>query len=180
MKEANNIRLVCPEFLEAVTSFPWMDAETRISGNLEKWRKIFPYARAVNVSYREDVVDADFVHIRGDARVQLHTVNISKCLEVTDAAFVHLHGIHTLNMGGCSQETITDSAFENLRGIQSITQYGLVQTGDDYRCSFCEIEWNSYARHDTMQSGDDYRCSFCEPTWDLLAQHARLRSGDYY
>ena len=35
----------------------------------------FPAARAVNVSERDDIVDADFVHIRGDARARLHIVN---------------------------------------------------------------------------------------------------------
>ena len=117
MKEANDIRLVCPEFLEAVTSFPWMDAETHINGSLEKWRKIFPYARAVNVSNRSDLVDADFVHIRG-----IHTLDMSSCEQetITDAAFVNLHGIHTLDMSRCSQGTITDKAFVNLHGIHTL------------------------------------------------------------
>ena len=46
-----------------------MDAETRIKGSVKAWRASFPCARAVNVSKRRDIVDADFVHIRGDARV---------------------------------------------------------------------------------------------------------------
>jgi hypothetical protein len=118
MGEANVLRLVCPEMVEAVKEFPWMDPKTRIKGSVKVWRKIFPYARAVNVSERNDIVDADFVHIRGDARVRLHTVDMRCCNRVTDAAFVHLRGIHTLSMRFCNK--VTDAAFVNLRGIHSL------------------------------------------------------------
>ena len=52
------------ECRDAVMDFPWMDARLKIKGSVRAWRAAFPVARAVNVSYRRDIVDADFVHIR--------------------------------------------------------------------------------------------------------------------
>ena len=120
MKDSNNVRPVCVELRQAIMDFPWMDKESKIKGSVKAWRKAFPYARVVNVSWRQDIVDADFVHIRGDARVRLHTVKMWHCGSVTDAAFVHLRGIHALNMSGCDQATITDAAFVHLRGIHTL------------------------------------------------------------
>ena len=130
MKQGNIFRLVCQEFKEAATEFPWMDKETRITGDLMEWRAIFPFARAVNVSLREDLVDADFVHIRGDAR--LHFVDMNTHFfwgsKVTDAAFVYLRGIHTLVMQGCY--LVTDAAFINLRGIHTLNMWHCTQVTD--------------------------------------------------
>ena len=121
MIDSNALRLLCKEFRQAVMDFPWMDAESHITGSVKAWRAAFPHARADNVSDREDIVDADFVHIRGDARVRLHTVNMMwGCKSVTDAAFVHLRGIHTLHISHCNQATITDAAFVHLRGIHTL------------------------------------------------------------
>jgi hypothetical protein len=120
MIDSNKVRVQCHECRDAVMDFPWMDARSHIVGSVKKWRAAFPVARAVNVSGRIDIVDADFVHIRGDARVRLHTVIMWQCNRVTDAAFVHLRGIHTLDMRGCNQTTITDSAFIHLRGIHTL------------------------------------------------------------
>ena len=143
MIDSNKVRVQCVECRDAVMDFPWMDVKSKIKGSVKAWRAAFPVARSVNVSHRRDIVDADFVHIRGDARVRLHTVHISNCLSVTDAAFeylrgihtlymgmgiweranisdaafVHLRGIHTLIMNYCDQKTITDAAFVHLRGI---------------------------------------------------------------
>jgi hypothetical protein len=149
MKDSNKVRVQCVECRKAVKDFPWMDAESRIKGSVEAWRASFPCARAVNVSGRVDIVDADFVHIRGNTRVRLHTVKMLQCLRVTSAAFVHLRGIHTLDMSqcrritddafthlrgihtldmnSCSQVTITDAAFENLRGIHTLGMGGCSQ-----------------------------------------------------
>jgi hypothetical protein len=102
MKDSNKVRVQCVECRKAVMEFPWMDDESNIKGNIEAWRASFPCARAVNISGRRDLVDADFVHIRGDARVRLHTVNMSGCYKVTDAALVHLRGIHTLDIRYCA------------------------------------------------------------------------------
>ena len=128
MIDSNKVRVQCVECRNAVKDFPWMDDESRITGSVKAWRAAFPVARKVNVSRRDDIVDADFVHIRGDARrVRLHTVHMYRCKLVTDAAFVQLRGIHTLDMSGCNQATITDAAFVHLRGIHSLYMGGCNQ-----------------------------------------------------
>ena len=107
------------ECRQAVMDFPWMDDESHIKGNIEAWRASFPCARAVNVSGRGDIVDADFVHIQRDVRLQ--TVKMRGCgVLVQVLAFVHLREIHTLNMSGCRQATNTDAAFMHLRGIHTL------------------------------------------------------------
>ena len=152
MIDSNKVRVQCVECRQAVKDFQWMDAESRIKGSVKAWRAAFPVARAVNISHRNDIVDADFVHIRGDARVRLHTVDVagcqrvtdaafvylrgihtldmSYCRRITDAAFVHLRGIHTLNMTLCLQDTITDAAFVHLRGIHALDMRGCRQLTD--------------------------------------------------
>jgi hypothetical protein len=120
MIDSNKVRVQCVECRQAVMDFQWMDDVSRIKGSVKAWRAAFPVARAVNVSYRYDLVDADFVHIRGDARARLHTVNMDGCRAVTDAAFIHLRGINTLYMYSCNQDTITDAAFVHLRGMQKL------------------------------------------------------------
>ena len=120
MIDSNKVRVQCVECRKAVMDFPWLDIDSRIKGSVSAWRTAFPVARAVNVSYRYDLDDADFAHIRGDARVRLHSVNMDGCRAVTDAAFIHLRGINTLYMYSCNQETITDAAFVHLRGIHKL------------------------------------------------------------
>ena len=120
MKDSNKVCVQCVECCKAVKDFPWMDTMTRIRCSVKAWGAAFPCARAVNVLWRQDMVDSDFVHIRGDARVRLHTVIISRCSRVTDAAFVHLRGIHTLNMKFCSR--FTDASF---------VRHELLQSGND-------------------------------------------------
>ena len=66
------------ECRKAVMDFPWLDDNSRIRGSVKKWRAAFPYAGAVNASLRNDIIDSDFVHIRGDARVRLHTVDMAR------------------------------------------------------------------------------------------------------
>ena len=111
-----------------------MDAKSIIKGSVKAWRAAFPCARAVNVSDRRDIVDEDFVHIRGDKRVRLHTLNMSNCQceevtsLITDAAFENLRGIHTLDMSYCYQRTITDAAIAQLHGIHTI-----ITTRDSFR-----------------------------------------------
>ena len=120
MIDSNKVRAQCVECREAVKEFPWMDIQSRIKGSVKSWRAAFPVARCANVSERNDIVDADFIHIRGDARVRLHTVIMSNCHKVTDAAFIHLRGIRALHMSWCYQETITYEAFAHLRGIHTL------------------------------------------------------------
>ena len=122
MIDSNKVRVQCVECRKAVMDFPWMDDDSRIKGSIRAWRAAFPAARAANVSGRFDLVDADFVHIRGEAQhARLHTVIMCNCCEITDAAFVQLRGIHTLDMSCCYQKSITDAAFAHLRGIHKLT-----------------------------------------------------------
>jgi hypothetical protein len=124
--EACALRLVCREFLAAVTEHPWEDRGTVIQGGIAAWRACFPHARCANVQKRAmggganiraaPVVDTDFVHFEG--LLELYMVG---CEDVTDAAFAHLRGIHTLDMSGCYQTTITDAAFAHLAGIQRLS-----------------------------------------------------------
>ena len=116
--DACALRLVCREFLAAVTEHPWEDHDTFIS-SVGTWRACFPRARCANVW--PNVVDADFVHLEG-----LREVDMASCCLVTDAAFVHLRGIHTLDMSDCGRSFITDAAFAHLSGIHTLD------------CSYCE------------------------------------------
>ena len=121
-RDACALRLVCREFLAAVTEQPWEDRGTVIMGSIGAWRACFPRALCasvasgpswrpkVNPRRQAPVVDADFVHLQG-----LLELNMSGCREVTDAAFAHLRGVRALNMNYCSH-LITDAAFEHLRG----------------------------------------------------------------
>ena len=108
-----------------------------IVGPLAAWRAANPGALVANVGFRDDLTDADFVHLAGimalnmsyctnpgltDASLVhlrgLHTLNMMGCTQLTDGAFAHLHGLHSLWMSFCSQTAITDAAFLHLRGIQ--------------------------------------------------------------
>ncbi len=48
--EACALRLVCREFLAAVTEQPWEDSETAIQGSIAAWRACFPRALCANVT----------------------------------------------------------------------------------------------------------------------------------
>ena len=124
--EACALRLVCREFLAAMSEQPWEDGETVIKGSIAAWRTCFPRARTANVACHTftggevrtaPVVDADFVHFEG-----LRELNMMHCGDVTDAAFVHLRGIQSLEMGFCMFR-ITDAAFVHLAGIQQLGMY---------------------------------------------------------
>ena len=129
--EACALRLVCREFLAAVSEHPWEDRGTVIQGSIAAWRACFPHARYANaqlVKYNgaprraAPVVDADFVHFEG-----LRELYMEGCTDATDAAFAHLRGIHTLVMEHCSQATITGSSFSCLKGISVL---GMARCGD--------------------------------------------------
>ena len=126
--EACALRLVCREFLAAVTEHPWEDRGTVIQGSIAAWRACFPHARCATVQNwvvdcsankrAAPVVDADFVHFEG-----LRELCMVCCKDVTDAAFEHLRGIHSLDMSLCSQVSITDAAFAHLTGIQRLSMW---------------------------------------------------------
>jgi hypothetical protein len=131
-RDACALRLVCREFLAAVTEHPWEDRETVIKGSIAAWRACFPHACCANVQKWDEgygpntrvapVVDADFVHFGG-----LRELYMARCEDITDAAFVHLRGIHTLDMSWCAQAAITDAAFAHLVGIQRLSIRGCRQ-----------------------------------------------------
>ena len=71
-RDACALRLVCREFLAAVSEHPWEDRGTAIKGSIAAWRACFPHARCANVQYYSigggrtaPVMDADFVHFEG-------------------------------------------------------------------------------------------------------------------
>jgi hypothetical protein len=86
-----------------------------ILGDLAAWRAANPHALVADISGREDLTDADFVHLRG-----IRALDMSYCTnaEITDAAFANLRGIHTLSMMNCNQ--FTDAAFVHLAGIHTL------------------------------------------------------------
>ena len=129
--DACALRLVCREFLAAVSEHPWEDRDTVIQGSIGVWRACFPRACCANVQMRVElyrvtrvapVVDADFVHFEG-----LRELYMAGCRGVTDAAFSHLRGIHTLDLSFCNQPAITDAAFAHLAGIQRLSIMGCNQ-----------------------------------------------------
>jgi hypothetical protein len=130
-RDACALRLVCREFLAAVTEHPWEDRGTVIKGSIAARRACFPHARCANVREWDvdnkavcaiPVVDADFLHFEG-----LRELYVDSSRDVTDAAFAHLRGIHTLDMSGCNQSTITDAAFAHLAGIQRLSLWACSQ-----------------------------------------------------
>jgi hypothetical protein len=131
-REACALRLVCREFLAAVSEHPWEDRGTVIMGSIAAWRACFPRARCANVQKMSwglarskrtaPVSNADFVHFEG-----LRELHMAECTDVTDAAFGFLRGIHTLDMSFCYQSTITDAAFAHLAGIQRLSMWGCGQ-----------------------------------------------------
>ena len=130
--EACALRLVCREFLAAVSEQSWEDKETVIKGSIRAWRACFPRALSASVAQYKGlpawrstpVVDADFEHLEG-----LRYLDMRGCTSVTDAAFEHLHGIRMLFMVGCFQEGITDAAFAHLRGIRLLNMSECCQEG---------------------------------------------------
>ena len=52
-RDACALRLVCREFLAAVSEHPWEDSETVIKGSIAAWRACFPHARCANVQQRD-------------------------------------------------------------------------------------------------------------------------------
>jgi len=116
-RDANALRATCKEACTAVAEHKWMDSETRIKGSLKLWRICFRNARAANISYRRDLKDIDFVHLKG-----IHTLNMSCCNTISKAAFTHLKGIHTLDMSDCNQ--ITGILFIHFRGIHTLNISG--------------------------------------------------------
>lgn len=117
-RQATPLRAVSKSLKAEVERSQWDDLANfgePIKGSLADWRRANPNAEALDLSNREDLKDADMVHVRG-----IKKLNISGCIKLTDRAFVNLKGIHTLVMQSCNQKAITDRAFTNLTGIHTL------------------------------------------------------------
>jgi hypothetical protein len=115
--EACALRLVCREFLAAVTEQPWEDRETVIKGSIAAWRACFHRARSANVqrvpSWGPErriapVTNADFNFFVG-----VRQLSIAGRWGFSAEAFVELGGLGTLNMCFCSLEDV--AAAEGLK-----------------------------------------------------------------
>ena len=144
MRQSNALRGVCREFREALIDSQWMDAESQIKSSIEVWRAALPAVSVVNL-IREDIVNSDFVHVRGDARARLHNMNMGMCSRVTNAVFVHLGGIQELYMMDCKQVTITVKAFVHLRGIHTVYIHMGLHPGDYHWRGHRSPCWNQDA-----------------------------------
>ena len=96
-----------------------------IVGPLAAWRAAHPDALVANVYGRDDLVDADFVHLAG-----IKALWMGRCTNpgLTDTAFVHLRGLHMLWIDYCNQASITDAAFAHLHGLHTLTTIGCTIT----------------------------------------------------
>ena len=112
-REARPLRLVSRVLCEDVRNARWYDRETRITGELRKWRACFSDARCANVLGRRDLVDADLVHLSG-----VEEVNLRGCAQITDAGLAHLRGVRVLNIEECT--LITDAGLAHLIGIHTL------------------------------------------------------------
>ena len=164
-RDACALRLVCREFLAAVSEHPWEDRDTVIQGAIGAWRACFPHARCANVQKCDElcevarvapVVDADFVHFEG-----LRELYMADCRDVTDAAFVHLRGIHTLDMSFCEQSAITDAAFAHLAGIKRLSLW---------RCNQATITDAAFAH---LRGIKLLNISYCTQLTDAAFVHLR-------
>ena len=89
------------------------DFGPRIESPLADWHAANPGAEVANVYRREDLRDADFVHLVG-----LKAVKMRYCNGITDAGLAHLAGIHTLDLSECIG--ITDAGLAHLAGIHTL------------------------------------------------------------
>ena len=110
-------RELCQEFKETIEQYVWNDINTVIMGDISKWRKCFPKAKAANITIRSiqfspyarktPITSDDIKCLEG-----IKYLNISNCNSITDDDFQYLKGINCLIMNNCSK--ITDEAFKHL------------------------------------------------------------------
>ena len=117
MRDGNELRQLCRLIRGDVAAARWRDAATPIKGPLAAWRACFPGAVAANMDGREDLRDADFVHLAG-----VKVLDMWDCTGITDAGLAHLTGIHTLNMRYCDR--IADAGLAHLTGIHTLGMNG--------------------------------------------------------
>ena len=69
--------------------------------SIQKFFTLFPNAISINLSGRQDITDADFVHLG-----QIQHLNISGCKNITDTAFENIPRLKSLNI---NDTNITDA-----------------------------------------------------------------------
>lgn len=85
-----------------------------IVGSLREWRQANPYALAANLFGREDLTDADFVHLQGVHALYLRGLRS----DITDKALEYIAGVKILNLQSTSKSHIkfTPDGFRHLQG----------------------------------------------------------------
>ena len=111
LKQALKFSHIRQDTRRFVAEMPWDFYNTPIPDNMPLNvfnrifpNRIFPNAVGINISYRIDITDDDFIHL-----TQIKKLNMSWCYQpsITDTAFTHLTNLTTLNMSRCDQQTIT-------------------------------------------------------------------------
>ena len=109
--EARTLRLICREFRDTVTAFPWT-AGPPVRSRFRSWRRSFPLARMADISYTRGIGVSDYIYFQG-----LRELN-AMASQVTDEFIPHLRGIRVLNLARCA---ITGAHFEALSDLRSLT-----------------------------------------------------------
>jgi hypothetical protein len=100
-KDLCNFRTINRLARDNVEQVREVDYSKPLHYSIEQFFTLFPNAISINLSGRDDITDADFVHLG-----QIQHLNISGCKNITDAAFEHLPRLKSLNI---SQTKITDA-----------------------------------------------------------------------
>lgn len=101
--EARELRLVCSEFVDAVSVAPWSGegALTPIRGRLEDWAASFPAALDAHASFRDDLTAAGLAALGGATAVTY--LNLTKARGLTDAALERLSRVRELVVDECGE-----------------------------------------------------------------------------
>ena len=100
-KDLGNFRAVNRIARDNVEQVREVDYSKPLHYSIQQFFTLFPNAISINLYGREDITDADFVHLG-----QIQHLNISGCKNITDEAFIHLPRLKSLNI---SHTTITDA-----------------------------------------------------------------------
>ena len=100
-RDLGNFRAINRLARDNVEQVREVDYSKPLRYSIEKFFTLFPNAISINLSGRDDITDADFVHLG-----QIQHLNITGCKNITDAAFEHLPRLKSLYM---SYTKITDA-----------------------------------------------------------------------
>ena len=107
-QDCASLRLVHPDFIEAVARFPVASLEP-VRGDIGRWRACFPRARAINLTNHPALTDADVEGVRGVAEIFLDAnpwLTGACLLRLGEAQWPHplfgrLSGLRVLSLEGC-------------------------------------------------------------------------------